>query len=168
MKLSLLALTILAASANAQNPFTSDVKKIWAMAASNIVKSAEKMPEESYTFKASPDVRSFAQLVGHASDAAYTFCAAAKGEKRAPAGIEKNMSKKEELVKAAKEAVAYCNSVLDEMTDAKGAETVKFFGETSRLGILAFNNAHTMEHYGNMVTYMRIRGIVPPSSEPKK
>jgi len=170
MKLSLTALALLAASAAyAQNPITADTKMVWGIASSDIVRAAEKMPESNYSFRPSDDIRSFGQLVGHATDAAYMFCSAAKGEQKAPVNAEKSKTKKEDLVAAAKEAVAYCNSVLDGLTDAKGAEMVKFFGgDRSRLGVLIFNNAHTMEHYGNMVTYMRIRGVVPPSSEPKK
>jgi uncharacterized damage-inducible protein DinB len=170
MKLIPISLTLLAASAaNAQNPISADAKTVWRMASANIVKAAEKMPEESYAFKPSHDVRSFGQLVGHAADAAYTFCAAAKGEQKAPLHIEKQKSSKADLVSAIKDAAAYCNEVYDGMTDAKGAESVKFFaGIGSRLGVLNFNNAHEMEHYGNMVTYMRIRGIVPPSSEARR
>ena len=170
MKLFLISLTLLAAAVvNAQSPIGNDTKMVWGIASGNIVKAAEKMPEESYAFKPSHDVRSFAQLVGHVSDAAYTFCSAAKGEQKAPMNIEKEKSSKADLVAAVKEAVAYCNAVLSDMTDVKGAEAVKFFGgDRTRLGVLGFNNAHTMEHYGNMVTYMRIRGIVPPSSEPRR
>ena len=170
MKLSLFTFTLLTAAAvNAQNPIGNDTKMVWGIANGNIVKAAEKMPEESYAFKPSHDVRSFAQLVGHVSDAAYLFCSAAKGEQKGPMNIEKEKSSKADLVAAAKEAVAYCNAVYSDMTDAKGAEMVKFFGsDRTRLGVLIFNNAHTMEHYGNMVTYMRIRGIVPPSSEPRR
>ena len=170
MKLFPIALTLLAATAaNAQNPISADTKLIWQMASGNIVKSAEKMPEESYGFKPSHDVRSFAQLVGHVSDAAYMFCSAAKGEQHAPVNVEKTKTSKTDLVAAVKEAMAYCAAVNSEMTDAKGTEMVKFIGmERTRLGVLNFNNAHTMEHYGNMVTYMRIRGIVPPSSEPRR
>ena len=170
MRLSLITLTLFAASAaNAQNPVSADIKMIWQIASGNIVKAAEKMPESSYSFRPSDDVRSFGQLVGHTADAAYMFCAAAKGEQRAPANIEKEKTKKDDLVAAAKGAVEYCSSFINELTDAKGSEIVKFFGgDRTRLGVLAFNNAHTMEHYGNMVTYMRIRGIVPPSSEPRK
>jgi hypothetical protein len=43
-----------------------------------------------------------------------------------------------------------------------------FLGVQSRLGVLAFNNSHVNEHYGNLVTYMRLKGIVPPSSEPRQ
>ena len=55
------------------------------------------------------------------------------------------------------------------MTDAAAVQTVKFFGrDTPKLGVLSFSNMHDYEHYGNMVTYMRLKKIVPPSSEPKK
>ena len=170
MKLFTIALTLFAANAaNAQNPISADTKMVWQIASGNAAKSAEKMPEESYAFKPSHDVRSFGQLVGHVADAAYTFCSAAKGEQRAPANIEKSKSTKTDLVAAVKEAMDYCNAVYNEMTDSKGIEMVKFFGgDRTRLGVLNFNNAHTMEHYGNMVTYMRIRGLVPPSSEARR
>jgi uncharacterized damage-inducible protein DinB len=167
MRTSLITLTVLfAGSLSAQNAATADVKTLWGIVSVNLVKSAEKVPEESYAFKPSHDIRSFGQLVGHAADAAYMFCAAAKGEQRAPANVEKEKSGKPELVAAIKDAVNYCNSVIDAMDDAKGMEKVKLFGfEMTRLGILNFNSMHSDEHYGNMVTYMRIRGIVPPSSE---
>ena len=170
MKLFPIAFTFLAASAAiAQNPISTDAKMVWQIASGNAVKSAEKMPEESYAFKPSHDVRNFGQLVGHVSDAAYMFCSAAKGEARAPVNIEKTKTTKADLVAAVKEAMAYCDAIYNDMTDAQGSEMVKFFGgDRTRLGVLNFNNAHTMEHYGNMVTYMRIRGIVPPSSEPRR
>src|SRR5258708_9443033 len=98
MKPSLIALTLLAAAAaNAQNPISTDTKMVWQIANGNAVKAAEKMPEESYAFKPSHDVRSFGQLVGHVADAAYLFCSGAKGEQRAPANIEKEKSSKADL-----------------------------------------------------------------------
>ena len=70
------------------------------------------------------------------------------------------------LVAAIKEAVAYCNQTFDSMTDAKGSEMTQFRSfQLARLTILSLNTAHTDEHYGNMVTYMRLKGIVPPTSE---
>ena len=66
-------------------------------------------------------------------------------------------------------AFAYCDKAYDGMTDAHAAEMVKFFGrEQAKLTVLAFNNAHNDEHYGNMVTYMRMKGLVPPSSESRR
>ena len=52
------------------------------------------------------------------------------------------------------------------MTDASGAQAVKMFGtDAPRLGVLIVNTTHTTEHYGNLVTYMRMKNIVPPTSE---
>ena len=83
-------------------------------------------------------------------------------------GVEKTAKGKAEIVKALNEAFAYCEAAYADLTDAKAAETVKFFGmAATRLGIMDFNVAHNMEHYGNLVTYMRLKGIVPPSSAPR-
>ena len=69
---------------------------------------------------------------------------------------------------ALKEAFAYCDTVYGGLTDAKAAELVNFGGmRITRLGAMDFNTAHNMEHYGNLVTYMRLNGIVPPSSTPR-
>jgi hypothetical protein len=73
---------------------------------------------------------------------------------------------KADLIAALKTAFAYCDKAYDAMTDASGGQTVKLFGtDTPRLGALNFNNVHNWEHYGNLVTYMRIKNVVPPSSE---
>ena len=107
------------------------------------------------------------QLYGHVADALFAMCATAAGSKPPRTGIEKTVSAKPELVAALKEGVSYCNTVFDGMTDQKGVETVPFyFGPTPRLSVLYFTVTHTYEHYGNLVTYMRLKNIVPPSSEP--
>jgi uncharacterized damage-inducible protein DinB len=131
-----------------------------------MVASAEKMPEESYSFKPVDSVRSYGQLVGHLADAQYLFCSIALGEKNPGLKIEQTKTSKADLIAALKEAEAYCDKAYDTMTDAAGAQMVKLFGnDTPKLGVLVLNNMHNMEHYGNMVTYMRIKGIVPPTSE---
>ncbi|HYZ82976.1 MAG TPA: DinB family protein [Bryobacteraceae bacterium] len=167
-KLSLLALLAgagLSTFGQTANPLTSDVKFVYTNAKNNILKSAEKMPEEDYTFKPTPDVRSFAGLLGHIADAQYSFCGAVKGESKR-VGVEKSKTSKADLTAALKEAFAYCDAAYDSMTDASGVGMVKLFGtERTKLGVLAFNNAHTYEHYGNLVTYMRMKNLVPPSSE---
>ncbi len=158
------------ASTNAfaqSDPFSGAAKQLYTMIKGNLVKAAEKMPEEDYSFKPTPDVRSFGELIGHVADAQITFCAAAAGDAdKKPAGAEKTKKAKADLVAALKDSVSYCDTVYNSMTDAKAAEKVKFFGnDTVRLGLLNFNVAHDNEHYGNIVTYMRLKGLVPPSSE---
>ncbi len=151
------------------NPLSASMKFQYGIAKGNITKAAEKMPESDYGFKATDEVRSFGQLVGHVADAQYSFCSTVNGEK-SPAGgsVEKTKTSKAELVQALKAAFSYCDKVYDGMTDTMGLQTVKALGrETPKLGVLAFNNMHDYEHYGNMVTYMRLKNIVPPSSEPK-
>ena len=130
--------------------------------------AAEKMPEEQYAFKPDPAVRSFGQILGHIADADYLFCSAILGEKSPSPGIEKTKTAKAELTSALHDAFAYCNRAYDTLTDANANETVKAFGqERNKLGVLWFNASHNLEHYGNLVVYMRMKGIVPPSSDPK-
>jgi uncharacterized damage-inducible protein DinB len=131
-----------------------------------VVGAAQKMPEENYSFKPTPEVRSFGQLVGHVADASYTFCSLATGEANPKKDIEKTKTSKPDLVAALKDGVAYCNRAFDSMTDAKGSQMVKFMSfNVAKLSLFSLNSAHTDEHYGNMVTYLRLKGIVPPTSE---
>jgi hypothetical protein len=94
------------------------------------------------------------------------FCSQTLGEANPSKGIEKTKTSKADLRAALKDAVAYCNKAFDSMTDAKGTQMVKLFNfDMAKLTVLSLNTAHTDEHYGNMVTYLRIKGIVPPTSE---
>jgi uncharacterized damage-inducible protein DinB len=131
-----------------------------------VIAAAEKMPEANYSFKPTPEVRSFGQLVGHLADSQYYFCSSVAGETAPASGIEKSKTSKADLVAALKEAVAYCSKTYAGMTDVKGSEMTKMMGfDFARLTVLSANTAHDYEHYGNMATYMRLKGIVPPSSE---
>lgn len=148
------------------NPITASEKGLYSFVIGAVVAAAQKMPEENYSFKPTPEVRSFGQLVGHVADADYNFCALAAGESNPGKGIEKSKTSKADLVAALKDAVAYCNKTFDGMTDAKGSQMTKFRGfDLAKLTVLSLNTAHADEHYGNMVTYLRIKGIVPPTSE---
>jgi uncharacterized damage-inducible protein DinB len=153
------------APAPAANPYTQSVKVQFGVVKGFITKAAEKVPEELYSYRPTPEVRTFAELFGHVADAFYSMCATAAGEKAPHSGFEKKTAKAE-LVQALNEASAYCNGVIATMDDKKGADTVPFyFGPTPKLSVLHFNVTHGYEHYGNLVTYMRLKGIVPPSSE---
>lgn len=148
------------------NPITQSEKGLYSFLSSAVVRAAEKMPEENYSFKPTPEVRSFGQLIGHEADANYMFCSMAAGEENPSKGIEKTKTSKADLVAAVKDAVAYCQKTFDGMTDASGSQLTKFRGfQLAKLTLLSLNSAHTDEHYGNMVTYMRLKGIVPPTSE---
>ncbi len=166
---ALLAQGPAAPSQPAQGVLVLSTKGFYSMVQSNIVKAAEKMPEENYSFKPTPDVRTFGQLVGHVADAQYHFCATVSGAKGPDGSIEKTKTSKADLVQALKDSVAFCNAAYDGLSDADAVAPMKFMGfQATKLLALSVNTAHDDEHYGNMVTYMRLKGIVPPSSEPKK
>ncbi len=132
-----------------------------------LLRSAEKMPEENFSFKPADTVRSYGQILGHVADAQYRFCSVVLGETNPAPKIEQTKTSKAELIAAMKDAFAYCDKAYDGMTDASGAQTVSLFGsDTPKLGVLNVNNVHSVEHYGNLVTYMRMKNIVPPTSEP--
>ena len=148
------------------NPITASEKGFYGFVSGAVVAAAQKMPEENYSFKPTPDVRSFGQLVGHVADASYAFCSQAIGAADPVKDIEKTKTSKADLVAALKDGVAYCNKAFDSMTDAKGSEMIKLFNfNIAKLTVFSINTAHTDEHYGNMVTYLRLKGIVPPTSE---
>ncbi len=148
------------------NPFSTFSKFAYGRVKTILVRSAEKMPEENYNFKPTDAVRSYGQIVGHVADAQYMFCSVALGEKNPGLKIEQTKTTKADLVTALKDAVAYCDKAYDSMTDASGSQMVKLFDmDLPKLGVLNVNNMHDMEHYGNLVTYMRLKNIVPPTSE---
>lgn len=149
-----------------ENPISAFTKRVYGFQKDILLRSAEKMPEENYSFRPTEEIRSYGQIVGHLADAQYLFCSAALTEKNPEPKIEQTKTSKEDLIAALKSAFAYCDKAYDAMTDASGGQIVKLFGtDTPRLGALNFNNVHNMEHYGNLVTYMRIKKIVPPTSE---
>ena len=168
LMVGLLSFTVLLVPsfARAQNPLMAAVKAQHDAIKGNLLKTAEMLPESLYAFKATPDVRSIGQLIGHVADASMNICATASGEKVTPINAEKSMTAKAQLSKALADALAFCDNIIAGMTDAKAMETVKFFagGMSPRAMVIAFNTAHSNEHYGNLVTYMRLNKIVPPSS----
>lgn len=150
------------------SPLSKDLRGDYTNVRDFFIRAAEKMPEQNYGFKPSSDVRTFGQQVAHVADDQYNLCAPARGETRKAAytQIEDTLSKKADLVAALKEAFAYCDGAYDALSDASGAEIVKF-GTMSRtrFAMLNWNLWHTWEHYGNVVVYLRMKGLVPPSSE---
>jgi uncharacterized damage-inducible protein DinB len=172
MKL-LTAVILFAAVASAQdtpaNPLVTVSKNIYAISKNDILRSADKIPEEMWSFQPTKEVRTVAQLFAHVADGQYEFCGVAAEGKSVSKDIEKTRKTKAEIVSALKEAFAYCDGAYANMTDANAAEMAGLFGmQITKLGAMDFNTAHNMEHYGNLVTYMRIKGIVPPSSEPRQ
>jgi len=146
------------------NPFSADAKQAYTGIKNTLTRAADKMPEENYSFQTTPDVRTYGQIIGHIADIQMTLCGIAKGEQKQ--GAAGKLTKKADLVAALKASFDYCDPVYDSMTDAAGAEKVMMFGRSlTKLGVLNFNIGHDNEMYGTAVAYLRIKGIVPPSSD---
>ena len=154
-------------AATPANPIATSTAGTLAMVKGYITKAAEQVPENLYGFQATPEVRTFGQLFGHVANANYMICSGIAGEKSpAPADFEKTKMTKAELAKGLADAFAYCEKVYAATTDADGGKMVDLFGmKMAKLAALGFNNAHNFEHYGNIVTYMRLNKMVPPSSQ---
>ena len=164
-KLAIVTLSLVASPLAAQTGAVAGLGTVYNVAKGYLVKAAEQVPEETYAFKATAEVRSLGQLFGHVANANYMFCATAMGEKSPAASDFEKTTAKAALVQALKDSFAYCDKAYA-MADATAMQDVNLFGmKTNKLGVLSFNSAHDMEHYGNIVTYMRLKGMVPPSSQ---
>jgi len=139
----------------------------------NVIGSAEKMPAEHFPFKPAPEVMTYAGLLGHIIDVQYGFCNAVKGGVNPAAGKALDtLTDKAALVPAVKEAFAYCDDAFAALTNENALEmltvgTAPNQRQAARANQLTMVIVHGNEHYGNLVTYMRIHGVVPPSSTPQ-
>lgn len=164
----LMCLTMPVAVASAQeSPLSGHTRFVYGVMKKMLLRSAEIMPEENYSFKPTDAVRSFGQIVGHLADAHYYHCSAVIGEKNPTLKIEETKSAKADLIAALTDALVYCDKAYDGMTDASATQMVKLSGfDMPKLGVLNINAIHAGLHYGNFVTYLRLKNIVPPTSEP--
>jgi hypothetical protein len=143
----------------------------------NILRSGEKMPEEFFGLRPGPqeEVRTFGQHLAHVANFNFLWCSQAKGEKNPNTGnnLEKTVMSKAQLMKTVTDSYAYCDPVYAALTDASGMEVLDITQEGGRqvrlprMALLIMNLAHNNELYGNLVTTMRMKSIVPPSSEPR-
>lgn len=172
--------TLSAAAQSSPQPPVKDALSAWLRRAytvgrNDISRAAEKMPEEYYGLRpgAQTEVRTFGQLVGHLANFNYLWCSDAKGEKNPNQENDfEKLTAKSDLIKAMGSALAYCDSVYSTLTDSSAMDVMPVITESGRkvqvlrISRLIQNHAHNNEHYGNMVTYLRMKSIVPPSSEP--
>ena len=155
-----------ATALRAQNTMTAEVTAAYKGVSANILKAAEKMPDADYAFKPAPPFRNFGQLIAHVADTQMALCGAAKGEMKRGDAAKK--TSKAELVAALKASSEVCDNAYSGMTDAQGATIVDTklpLGGKSKLGVLNFNVAHDNEMYGAIAVYLRLKGLVLPSTE---
>lgn len=172
MRRVILLLSLTAGSLGAQsgsgsaNTAVAVARGNWLSGHNNVLKTAEQLPDSLLAYRPTALVRSFGELFGHVAGAEYMFCAAVLGEPpRAEDAVEKAAKTKGALIQALKDAGTYCERAYV-ITDAASLGMTKLFGsDRSKLDVLVLNATHDWEHYGNLVTYLRLKGLVPPSSQ---
>ena len=176
--LTFAAIVLLGLDASAQTPAPRPPQTIsmylqgqYATLKRNLTGAAEKMPAEHFSFRPTPEVRTYAELFAHTIDTQIFFCNLMKGGANPVAGknLEKTVTDKPGVVQMVKDGFAYCDDVFAGLTDEKLAAMLTI-GTAPKSYQSAMGNqatfvvVHGNEHYGNIVTYMRIKGVVPPSS----
>jgi uncharacterized damage-inducible protein DinB len=162
-----IAMLLAAAGAvRAQNPLSAELKRFYEGSKDALTRSAELMPEADYGYKPASSVRSFGEEVAHTAEYQMVFCGRAKGE--TPANPAMGKTSKADLMAALKASSEYCDAIYDSMTDATLPQMVTMNGRTfSKQGALYLNVIHNNETYGTMVPYIRMKGLVPPTSQPR-
>lgn len=151
--------------AQSANPLTDAVKARYRGIRQNLIETADLMPADSYSFKLTPAQRTFAEWIEHVAMGNYNFCSTIKGEKSPDMHALHAMTGKVELSKALRDSFAYCDDALKEMTDQKALSENTVDGKKSYpvQGMISLVSSDN-EHYGNLVGYMRSKGLTPPST----
>jgi hypothetical protein len=168
MKSRLMFLIVVAGSSALyaqNNPLSTAVKQNYNNIKATLLKGAEKMAEADYTYKPAPESRTYGAVVTHIAAVQGLICASAKGEDKK---FDDSKTGKADAVALLKAAFDYCDPIYDALTDANGLGMAKMFGrDTPKFNILDFGVIHDNEMYGTMAVYLRAKGLVPPSSEPR-
>jgi uncharacterized damage-inducible protein DinB len=167
--LSTVAMCISAATLSAQSvadAVSASLLDRFEVVSGNLLAAAEQIPEEHYDYRPADEVRTFAEQFNHVAAAHLAYCGAVLGES-APPGSMGNPGTKAEIVERFRISREFCLEAYRRPWGEALAETVPVLGDSdTRAGILIQNTAHDNSHYGNIVTYMRTLGLVPPSSQP--
>ena len=144
----------------APNPLTNTLSLFRSNMQDKIMKSAEAMPESKYSYRPTPDVRSFSEILNHLADISYFLCSNAKGEATPPSAATR--TSKTEIIASLKGSFDYCDGAFSGFTDAHLNDPADFWGHrTNKMFILTQLGNHDALHYGNLVTYLRLNGGVP-------
>jgi hypothetical protein len=177
MKLTTIAATLavliapagaVAQAAPTTTGMAAGIQRDYATVKLNLTEAAANMPEENYLFEPNPEIRNFGELFGHVANAQFGNCAVAKGEANPNQGKDQELlnKSKAQYVAALKASFDYCDPVYAALTDQSALEMVKRgANEIARGAVLSNNNAHSNEMYGTSAVYIRLKGLVPPSTE---
>jgi uncharacterized damage-inducible protein DinB len=150
--------------AQTPNQASGELNQLYTGVKNNLLKMADKMPESEYAFKPVAEIRSFGQLVAHVADAQTRSCSSITGEQKQANAASK--TSKADLVAALKESFAVCDAAFNSLTDEGLTQSIKTpRGQRAKVTALAGILGHSNEEYGYMAVYLRLKNIVPPSSE---
>jgi uncharacterized damage-inducible protein DinB len=143
-----------------------DVLKDWTGLKDTLVKLANAMPEDKYTYKSTPAQRDFSQQVLHIAQVNVMLLQLVGG-KAAPPMIDGKATRKADVIKAMSDSFDYGTALINEQTDQSMIETVqaRFLGPSTRARLFYFLVGHTWDIYGQMAVYLRLSGGVPPASQ---
>jgi hypothetical protein len=155
-------------------PLGAIVQKSFDAFANYLIMAAQMMPESSYGFRPTPDVRTFGEQINHATGANYSFCNQAGVppgfERRNSPGLQ-SVTTKSAMVKALEDSVAYCSSLIAAASEAWLLESAPNLGGAgsgritgARAYVFIYAGVHGAEDYGTITTYLRMQGLVPPST----
>jgi len=147
-----------------ENPLSTELKQNYTLNKRVLLAEADRMADADYAFKATPATETFGSRVAHIAQAQMMICSAVKGESKKADTAGK--TSKADLTGALKASFDYCDSAYDSLTDATAAQTVTVFGQQeTKLSALWGNLAHDEEMYGYLAVYLRLKGVVPPTSD---
>lgn len=175
--LVLLSAALVAAQAPSTAPTTpptpvklsapADVQRSYNGLKANILKAADKMPADSYSYRPTPDIRTFARVVNHVTEAQLHYCGLLNGT--APDALPKvppETAEKTAIVAALQASFAECDKAYASLTDDNLLQMLTIGPITrTRIGFAWSNVSHDNEQYATLALYMRLKGLVPPSSE---
>jgi uncharacterized damage-inducible protein DinB len=145
----------------------ADVQRGYNGLKGNILKAAEKMPAENYSFRPTPDIRTFARVVNHVTEAQVRICGALNGT--APDALPKvppETADKATIQAALQASFTECDKAYAALSDDNLLQTITLGPITrTRIGFAWGNVSHDNEQYATLALYLRLKGIVPPSSE---
>jgi uncharacterized damage-inducible protein DinB len=141
------------------------VRSVYDGVKNNVIRSAEQIPEADLAYRPTAEVRSFGQMLGHIANSNFSYCSAALGIDNPNAGRDiETVTDKAALVQAVTESFAHCDGAFA-MNDMQIMQMTEGRMPRMKLWYLVQVTSHGNEHYGNLVTYMRLKGMVPPSSQ---